>query len=175
MCDGYLALRISNPPDWPEPSILLASAIIPQYPDTLFIPIYKTSEFSWRRETPFPYWGTFSHVQSLAGSLPTDNNERTRRRVRVKLFYFPRRPFSLRSLHSLFSANSSHRAGNLPALTAKKALATTRHSFNLRITKRYTRQIPGLVLWRFYLHFSQRITVFHFAMCTFSARRDGSI
>lgn len=132
--------------------------------------IYKTSEFSWRRETP-PVLRNFFHIQSLAGSLPADNNERTRRRVRVKLFYFPRRPFSLRSLHSLFSANSSHRVGSFPALTAKKVLATVRHSFNLRITKRYTRQIPGLVLWRSYLHFSQGITVLYFTMCTFSARQ----
>lgn len=44
-------------------------------------------------------------------------------------------------------------AGSLAALTAKKVLATAWHSFNLRITKRYPRQILGLVLWYSYLHF----------------------
>jgi len=140
-----------------EPSILLAATrLSPNILIHYLSPSIKLQSF--REDEKPSLAGNF--FQSLARSLPTDNNERTKRRVRVKLFYL-HRSFSFCLLRSFFFAHPTYiPTESLPTLTAKKALATARHSFNLRITKRYPRQIPGLVLRRSYLHFSQGI-IFH--------------
>lgn len=100
----YWGVVDTSPSDWPEPSILLAAArLSPNILIHYLSPSIKPQSF---HEGEKPCQGIF--FQSLARSLPADNNERTRRRVRVKLFYLPHRSFSPRLLRSLFSASSSY-------------------------------------------------------------------
>lgn len=145
--------------DWPKPSILLAVARLSPNILIHYLSLsIKPQSFHEGEKPSLP--GNFFSNPWHEPYPPTITNGRDDEcEWSFSTFLIV---FFLFAHFTLFSRQA--RPTYLPTLTAKKALATARHSFNLRITKRYPRQIPGLVLRCSYLHFSQRIIVFHISL-----------